>query len=277
MQVMGLIHEKRGRFRKAEMLDALGRDAHALAAWDEVLRQPDCRTINFHSRMVHVLTFDVPRLKARLSRAGALARLGRRGEAVTAYREAIEEGEEGLHCPAFYDALRNLEAARAAYHEHVQRKPKDPGTWRSAGHAFLCAGRIQESLEAYETMIRLAPDDAEGWQGKAEALVQSGRREESLSAFRQALSIRPDFSAASARLRVVLEEIDASKRTRDARRGKWKVMGRDTFAREDYFVGAFETEEEARKCLRDSEAKVEATQDEALRDTYWIMPPESER
>lgn len=46
---------------------------------------------------------------------------------------------------------------------------------------------------------------------------------------------------------------------------QWKVMGCDTFAREDYFVGAFATEEEARKRLRESEAEVEATQDEALR------------
>ena len=267
-------------FRRAEMLDALGRDTDALAAWDEVLRQPACRTINFHSRMVQVLTFDVRRLKARLSRAGALARLGRRAEAVVAYREALEEGEpeqvlHGALSVVFHEALRSLEAARAAYHEHMQRKANDAGTWRRAGHAFLCAGRMQESLEAYETMIRLAPDNADAWWGKAEALVQAGRRDESVAAYRQAIRLRPDFLAASARLRVVLEEIDASKRTRDAGRGKWKVMGRDTFAREDYFVGTFVTEEEARECLREREAAVQTTQDEALRDSYWIVPPGS--
>jgi hypothetical protein len=57
-------------------------------------------------------------------------------------------------------------------------------------------------------------------------------------------------------------------------RGKWKVMGRDTFAREDYFVRTFATEQEARDFVRAREAAVEQNQDEGLRDAFWVVPPE---
>lgn len=50
-------------------------------------------------------------------------------------------------------------------------------------------------------------------------------------------------------------------------------MGRDTFAREDFLVGEFATEEEARKRVRELEAANQGSQDEELRDTYWIVPP----
>lgn len=60
-------------------IEALNRHADALAAWDEVLRQPDSRTINLHTRKVRIITDDVRQVKARVSRADALARLGRRG------------------------------------------------------------------------------------------------------------------------------------------------------------------------------------------------------
>lgn len=57
---------------------------------------------------------------------------------------------------------------------------------------------------------------------------------------------------------------------------RYKVMGHDTFAREDYFVGEFATKEEAEACVRAREERVAKTQDEALRDEFWIVPP-SER
>lgn len=76
-------------YGKAETLEALKRNAEALAAWDEVLRAPECRTMNFHARQVRIVTGDFRRVRARVSRANALARLGRRAEAVAAYREVI--------------------------------------------------------------------------------------------------------------------------------------------------------------------------------------------
>jgi len=54
---------------------------------------------------------------------------------------------------------------------------------------------------------------------------------------------------------------------------KWKVFGRDTFAREDYFIGEFLTEEEARQAARQAAERHARTQDEALRDEVWIEAP----
>ena len=54
---------------------------------------------------------------------------------------------------------------------------------------------------------------------------------------------------------------------------RWKLMGRDTFAREDYVVGIYDTREQAEAELKKREARHAATQDEALRDELWIVPP----
>ena len=54
---------------------------------------------------------------------------------------------------------------------------------------------------------------------------------------------------------------------------KWKVMGRDTFAGEDFVAAVFDTEEEARDFVRSKETRIEKTQDEGVRDEYWILPP----
>lgn len=56
--------------------------------------------------------------------------------------------------------------------------------------------------------------------------------------------------------------------------GKWKVMGRDTFAREDFVAGEFTTEQAAREWVQAREAALEKSQDEGLRDEYWVVPPQ---
>lgn len=55
---------------------------------------------------------------------------------------------------------------------------------------------------------------------------------------------------------------------------KWKVMGRDTFSREDYVVGEFPSEQAAREWVQAREAANEKTQDEGVRDEYWVVPSE---
>lgn len=58
----------------------------------------------------------------------------------------------------------------------------------------------------------------------------------------------------------------------------YEVWGEDTFARENYLVGTFETREKANKALKASEKSV-MDQCEELRDTYWIveLTPEQEK
>ncbi|HEX2076095.1 MAG TPA: hypothetical protein VHG08_00250 [Longimicrobium sp.] len=57
--------------------------------------------------------------------------------------------------------------------------------------------------------------------------------------------------------------------------GPWKVYGYDRFSYEDYFVGAFDTEAEAREVARQKEEHLAKFQDESLRDRIWVEPPNS--
>lgn len=55
----------------------------------------------------------------------------------------------------------------------------------------------------------------------------------------------------------------------------WRVYGYDRFSYEDYFVGAFETEEEAREVVRQKLEGLAKFQDASLRDDIWVEPPHS--
>jgi tetratricopeptide (TPR) repeat protein len=196
-------------FLKAETLEALGRNAEALIAWDQYLRRHEDGRLSFFVGLASGL-------RAELRRAGVLARLGRRDDALTAYRAAFEKGADQLVHPVasvFHDALRNVEEARAAYAERLESRRDDPNTWRGAGQTFMYAERSQESLEAYDTMIRLVPNEPDAWFGKAEALVQAGRVSEAIAAYEQALRIRPDHQPAAIRLRVVRDRAGISVET----------------------------------------------------------------
>lgn len=57
--------------------------------------------------------------------------------------------------------------------------------------------------------------------------------------------------------------------------GPWRVYGHDTFAREDYFIGEFDTEAEAREVARQKLEHLAKFQDEPLRDRIWVEPPGS--
>lgn len=61
----------------------------------------------------------------------------------------------------------------------------------------------------------------------------------------------------------------------EAPSGPWKVYGYDRFSYEDYFVGAFDTEAEAREVVRQKLEHLSKFQDESLRDRMWVEPPGS--
>ena len=54
---------------------------------------------------------------------------------------------------------------------------------------------------------------------------------------------------------------------------RWRVMGYDTFASESYYVGEYTSETEALAELERQRRLLAATQDEALRDDVWLVPP----
>ncbi|HSU14102.1 MAG TPA: hypothetical protein VLK66_08395 [Longimicrobium sp.] len=56
----------------------------------------------------------------------------------------------------------------------------------------------------------------------------------------------------------------------------WRVMGYDTFAREEYVVGEYATRALAQAAVDAAERRQAGFQDEALRDHVWIVPPEGD-
>ena len=56
----------------------------------------------------------------------------------------------------------------------------------------------------------------------------------------------------------------------------WKVMGYDTFAREEYLVGEYPTRQLAEAAVAAAERRQAEFQDEPLRDQVWIVPPEGD-
>ena len=54
---------------------------------------------------------------------------------------------------------------------------------------------------------------------------------------------------------------------------QWRVFGYDRFAREEYFIGMCESEEEARRLAEDYQERLEEYQDEERQDDIYILPP----
>ncbi len=205
-------HHQEAAFRRAETLTALQRREEALVAWQDVVRAPPHENDVADDTICHHGYFyafiGLKRLTARFRLGDALARVGRRDDALAAYREAIHLGAAHLHgplaLPGFHDALRDFEEARQAYVASVQEGPPDAAAWLRAGDAFLSARRAEDARRAFEAAARLRPDDVEAWYGKAETLLQVGQRDAAIEAFRHALALNPDFGPARTRLQVVL-------------------------------------------------------------------------
>jgi len=58
-----------------------------------------------------------------------------------------------------------------------------------------------------------------------------------------------------------------------AQQGVYRLWGHDTFADEDYLIGEYATEAQARAVMQQTRAELARTQDEALRDRVWIELP----
>jgi len=235
-------------FGRAAALTELGRYAQALAAWETVLA---------------AAPGDFRRLRAAVERAVCLARLDR-PEAHAAFRELFERDGKQLHGPlspkAVQTALDDLEVAQAAFREWTDAHAGDATTWWVAGRLWQSVQAFDEAQAAFENLVRLKPDDAQAWFAKGEAHLAAEQRAEAEAAYRRAFALWPEFLAAKNRL----EALAAPPK-------RWKLMGHDTFAREDYVVGVYDSRAQAEAELRTREARHAATQDEGLRDELWIV------
>jgi tetratricopeptide (TPR) repeat protein len=252
-------------YGRAEGLMALRRNEAAVVAWNEVLKSKDNRTLNLHGRTVRVLTDDFRRVRALVSQALALGRLGK-AEALGAFREVFDAHSTQLAGPmapaVFHEALRELEVARTAYRAHLKATAGDPHAWKRAAGVWQAVHNSDEAIAAWDHLVTTAPD-AQVWFGKAEAHAQAGQLDAAISAYERSLEYWPGFLGASARLKVIKAQKEAAQ--------PWQVWGRDTFAREDFMVGTFPNKTAAQAKLDECEARAEK-QDEGVRDEYWLAP-----
>jgi hypothetical protein len=94
------------------------------------------------------LALDPRTAAAWRARGDAFRRLGRRAEALHAYKQATE------------------------------LDPTDGAAWLGRGDVLLSFGGLDDALADYERAIELVPRSLEAWYGKHEALGRLGRREE---------------------------------------------------------------------------------------------------
>jgi Flp pilus assembly protein TadD len=118
---------------------------------------------------------DLP--DAYLALGNAHARLGRVGDAIDAYRQALEVDEE------FAAAHTNL---GAAYLRQID----------SAADSDTTAGQVQKAIDSFRTALELEPEDAETHANLGSALLQASQMSEARDEFEEALRLDPNLAEA---------------------------------------------------------------------------------
>ncbi|HET7085776.1 MAG TPA: tetratricopeptide repeat protein [Rhizomicrobium sp.] len=132
--------------------------------------------------------------------ANVLAKLGRHGEALAQYDQALKQK------PEFFEALYNrgnlyLETNRAPealddYERVVAIRADAPGVWNNRGTALRRLRRLEEALASYERAVALAPGHINAHTNRAIALFDLARLDEALAAADAALAVQADFAEA---------------------------------------------------------------------------------
>jgi predicted O-linked N-acetylglucosamine transferase (SPINDLY family) len=164
----------------------------------------------------------------------ALRAMGRREEAVTSFRRAIELeprnlaahsnlalvlNELGRYEQAKNSAQRAIEidpssplphnnlatalaqldqneAAIAAAQHAIQLRPDFPDAHNTLGICYGRLGRLDDAVASHRRAVQIRPDYVEAMSNLGAALAKLGRRDEALAALRQAVRLRPDSVAA---------------------------------------------------------------------------------
>lgn len=132
--------------------------------------------------------------------ANLLAQMGRHGEALTQYDQAVKLK------PNFFEALYNrgnllLEMNRvpdalADFDRVTAVRPDVPGAWNNRGTALRRLHRLEEALASYQRAATLAPSHVNALTNRAIALHDLQRLGQALPAADAALAVQPDFAEA---------------------------------------------------------------------------------
>lgn len=111
-------------------------------------------------------------------------------EAIAQYQRCGEPTAESLRGIAIcQEKLRNIDAARAVYHDMLERFPADPTALTGAGRLAAIRGEHAEARDLLERAVALAPSDVQAWRALGWSLASLGEAAAARDAFRQAVRL----------------------------------------------------------------------------------------
>lgn len=147
-----------------------------------------------HLERARSLAPDLPNVT--YNRGDILQHLGRREEAVVAFRQAVAENPLDLYSHRALNALlfclgRDDEFLRS--YDEASLRASDPSRLQLAkGSTLLVAGRVAEAMQQFETVLRRIPEDVDARYGLASAQLRCQQFSRAITEFRRAVSGRPD-------------------------------------------------------------------------------------
>ena len=137
---------------------------------------------------------------AHMDRGTALLTLGRSEDALAAYDQALALSPRyaiaHINRGNALEALGRSEDALAAYDQALALDPGNAITHMDRGTALLVLGRPGDALAAYDQALALDPRFLPADVGRGTALLVLGRPGDALAAFDQALALDPDLAVA---------------------------------------------------------------------------------
>ncbi|QJE72248.1 tetratricopeptide repeat protein [Aerophototrophica crusticola] len=132
----------------------------------------------------------------RNGRAEALKAMGRLGEALAAYEDAVAQFPNDVVArngrAEALKAMGRLGEALAAYEDGVAQFPNDVVARNGRAEVLKAMGRLGEALAAYEDAVAQFPNDVVARNGRAEVLKAMGRLGEALAAYEDAVAQFPN-------------------------------------------------------------------------------------
>jgi tetratricopeptide (TPR) repeat protein len=152
----------------------------------------------------HALAVTTDNYMAHEGLGEALAREGRRDEAMDHFREAVRIAPTFVEAHvALADALldgHDEATAIAHYTEALRLKPDDATTHAKLGNALWHAGNAGDARVHFEEAVRLAPNDAESLSNLGAVLQTLGERDEALARLEAAVRLDPSNATARGNL-----------------------------------------------------------------------------
>ena len=206
-------HSPAAWYQLATALDAQGKSAEAIAAFEEAARrQPESalalvglglalanagRTTEAQAKFEEALRRQPDSAEARINLAQLIAQQGRAAEAEAMYRAVLSDSSNNaaanINLGKMLAARKDFAAAIAHYQAALRANPDSAVAHYNLGNA-LTATASTEALGHYAEAARLKPDFAEARFNLGLMMAKQGRSAEALVQFAEAARLKPDFA-----------------------------------------------------------------------------------